>query len=405
MPIFDGPNLTITLDSGVTEVDVGGNLYSEWKEWMLLSDNSKYPPAFRTIGGDPLTPGIEAGAYFFIRNDLGWRIKPPEEDITIYIVGNIAPEDSALPIVIPTIGTFTATIIGLQPITQKVDKVLSQIQETTYQGAVWMDESSGVSGTSFPIGTASSPVDNFQDAMAIANIYGLKKLFLLGTITLDRTLNGWTIEGSAGHATINLNGQNLNNTVIKRADITGNVSLPGQFDRLVLEQCFISPTGITGFKGIMLDTTFFGNIQLVGNTSIIRCRSALTTTQHVVVDVSGISNSNINFNEMEGAYNISNMTQATTLMTFSLSRGHLMIDNTNTAGTLFLQGEAFLQNMSAGLTVDEHEFQNLYEKSYTVQDMWDKDVTQLNTNNSIGKLVKEINVNVKNAFAVAASKA
>jgi len=108
---------------------------------------------------------------------------------------------------------------------------------------------------------------------------------------------------------------------------------------------------------------------------------------------------------MEGAYNISNMTQATTLMTFSLSRGHLMIDNTNTAGTLFLQGEAFLQNMSAGLTVDEHEFQNLYEKSYTVQDMWDKDVTQLNTNNSIGKLVKEINVNVKNAFAVAASKA
>ena len=79
MPTFDGESLTITLDSAITDVDVGADIYSEWKEWAKISDNAKYPFAFRSSGGDALTPGVTAGAYFFIQNQDGWRIKPPEE--------------------------------------------------------------------------------------------------------------------------------------------------------------------------------------------------------------------------------------------------------------------------------------------------------------------------------------
>lgn len=125
MPTFDGANLVITLDSGVESVDAENDLYSEWKEWVLLSDNSKYPPAFRAIGGDPLAPGLDAAPYFFLRNDLGWRIKPPEEDITIYIDGNLVPEDSSLPMLIPTAGNFTVGIFGLQSVTQQVEQLLA----------------------------------------------------------------------------------------------------------------------------------------------------------------------------------------------------------------------------------------------------------------------------------------
>lgn len=130
MPTFDGTNLLITLDPGVTLVDVEADLYSPWKAWVKTGDNAKYLLAFRAIGGDPLTPGINAGSYFFIQNQNGWRIKPPEENITIYITGNLAPQDSSIGVVIPTSGAYTAAIIGLQPITQSVATLLEMQQQS-----------------------------------------------------------------------------------------------------------------------------------------------------------------------------------------------------------------------------------------------------------------------------------
>jgi len=131
---FDGDNLVITLDAptdGILTIDAEVGLYNAWKDWMLESyANRKYPQAFRTVGGDSLTPGIDAGAYFFIQNNLGWRIRPFEADATVFLTGNLAPEDSTLPIMIPTIGTYTVLVDGLQPITQNVDTIIEQ--QTTH---------------------------------------------------------------------------------------------------------------------------------------------------------------------------------------------------------------------------------------------------------------------------------
>jgi len=122
MPTFDGENLLIILDSGVTTVNAEIDLYSDWKEWALTGDNVKYPPAFRTIGGDPLSTTINAGSYFFLQNQYGWRIRPPEEDISIEIIGNLVAEDSNLDIITPTLGNFTVLVVGLQAVTQGVNQ-------------------------------------------------------------------------------------------------------------------------------------------------------------------------------------------------------------------------------------------------------------------------------------------
>jgi len=107
MPTFDGDNLLIVLDSGVTTVSVKVDLYSDWKEWYKTSDNSKYPLAFRSTGGDPLTPTLNAGAYYFLQNQYGWRIRPPEEDIDIVLSSNLYREDLDLDIFVPTLGGYT----------------------------------------------------------------------------------------------------------------------------------------------------------------------------------------------------------------------------------------------------------------------------------------------------------
>ena len=106
---FDGDNKVITLAGGVFAVD-SQDIYSEWKVWVAQGNNAAYLEAFRTIGGDPLGGGLRAGSYFFIQNNLGWRIKPPEEDINITIIGNLFPEDAGTAFLMPTVGDFNTSL-------------------------------------------------------------------------------------------------------------------------------------------------------------------------------------------------------------------------------------------------------------------------------------------------------
>jgi hypothetical protein len=110
MPItFDGPNRIIRLAASDSVVEVS-EIYSDWKDWALSGDNLKYPPAFRPVGGDPVGGGVFTGINTFIRNDLGWRIKPPEQNILIELVGNLFPEDPDEPWRTGPDGNFTTAI-------------------------------------------------------------------------------------------------------------------------------------------------------------------------------------------------------------------------------------------------------------------------------------------------------
>ena len=110
MVTFDGPNLLITLEAAVNSVDAQIDLYSDWKEWFKTPGNEVHYFAFSTEAGNPTSPTQNLAPAFFLRNDLGWRIKPPEEDIEISIVGNLYQQDVTLPMFIPTTGAFTVLV-------------------------------------------------------------------------------------------------------------------------------------------------------------------------------------------------------------------------------------------------------------------------------------------------------
>ncbi len=133
MPVtFNGVDLTITLDPGVGGldlIDAQTDLYEPWKDWQRNpATNMGFPQAFGTSGGVTLAPGLTSGAYFSLRNDLGWRIKFPENDLEVTLSGNLIPVDSALPMTINSDGVFRNVLFGLQPITQNVALLLDDIQ-------------------------------------------------------------------------------------------------------------------------------------------------------------------------------------------------------------------------------------------------------------------------------------
>jgi len=132
----DLTNKLIIAKAGVTGLDATIDLYSDLKEdWQTNAGGElafEFP--FGTTGGDPLPGGQNVGAYFFLRNDLGWRIRPDEADHELTISGNLYPTDSGLPMLVPTIGDYTVMI--------QIERsnLVSGIAQTAISGAVWSDQ-------------------------------------------------------------------------------------------------------------------------------------------------------------------------------------------------------------------------------------------------------------------------
>lgn len=107
---IDPANKRIVLDSASVTAK---SIYAAWVDWVALSDNSKYLPAFRTAGGDDLGGGLSIPPYYFLLN--GWRVRPMEANQTLTIDGNLFVDGGGDPVV-PTLGTFNVLIKSVVPV-------------------------------------------------------------------------------------------------------------------------------------------------------------------------------------------------------------------------------------------------------------------------------------------------
>lgn len=100
---FDPSAKRIVLDSAATSAS---ELWSRWADWVVLSDNAKYLPAFRQVGGDDLGGGLSIPPYLFLLN--GWRVRPMEANHLLVITGNLFVDGGGTPVV-PTLGAFNVS--------------------------------------------------------------------------------------------------------------------------------------------------------------------------------------------------------------------------------------------------------------------------------------------------------
>lgn len=136
---FDGVTKIITINTGITDIDVKLDLYVEWKKWVQESDNSKWLPAFRTFGGDPTTINQNAPSYYFLINN--WIVLVQNLNLTIH--DNLYSDDYTVPYInsgstilsknsdIPGINNVESSLTGitttLSGITQDLDNISSSI--------------------------------------------------------------------------------------------------------------------------------------------------------------------------------------------------------------------------------------------------------------------------------------
>ena len=109
---FDSVNLRIVeIDAAGDNVLNAQEIYSEWKDWLLADPQRQgLPPAFSIVSDSDVRPGQTSVPYFFMRTDLGWKLRLAESSHKLTIIGNMLAFGGVGSIQVPTLGAFNTQL-------------------------------------------------------------------------------------------------------------------------------------------------------------------------------------------------------------------------------------------------------------------------------------------------------
>jgi hypothetical protein len=282
-----------------------------------------------------------------------------------------------------------------------------EIQYSSFQGGVTIDQTNGTAGQAYPAGTRQSPVNNLTDAKFIADLRGFDKFFVKGTFTFDAadTADGYIFEGESFTRTvINLTASaTIENCKFVDAALSGE--LDGGND---VVSCRVA--SLNYIDGVIYDSELeVGTITLGGaQADFIRCYSGVAgggATQTPVIDLGGTGTSMV-IRDYQGGIKLTNYTSGTDPISIDLSSGRITFDSTISAGTFTVRGVGFVEDNSTGTAVVVSQIldansinHNLYEGAVHVDPASGVTGTEFPT----GTLLKPVN-NMADALVIAGNE-
>lgn len=335
---FNGIDRLIEItDSADVSIDVQQDLYSAWKDWSLISDNSKYAPAFRSFGGDPTAAGQSAPKYYFLINY--WKVYINNGEV-VDVQLNLYSQDFPSPFVIaPGSGVSNRN-------SDAVNVNEEDIKNQSYLGArVYINTSGlGEAGTEYPIGTPPRPSDNYADAVVIATSRNYTNYHLDGTLVLgisEEIMSTSWLGGTPISSIIVATGQDSDMFSAERLGITGTFSPTATSLRSSFYQCALG--NITDFYGIAQQCALNGTLNIYnGSTTdeeiiLDNCISAIGGNSKPVVNINGMP-SEVQFRHYSGGLKVTNATHIDFKMSID-GQGRLELDSTCTEGEIVVGGD------------------------------------------------------------------
>jgi len=228
---------------------------------------------------------------------------------------------------------------------------LSTLLTAAYQGQV-VFSTSGQAGTAIPVGTRATPVDNFADAITIANNLGIRRIQLATSATLPSgaAATGKVFAGdNATVDTLNLRG----GAVVTDCGFE-NLTVEGTLDgNNIFKNCTLN--NINYVNGILQECSLTGTISIDGNAqaNVINCWSGtagIEDSQLVTIDMGGGGNS-LALRNYSGGLKLTNY-NGSGAITLDFASGRVVIDATCTAGEIGIRGVCDVtDNSAAGCTV------------------------------------------------------
>jgi len=307
-----------------------------------------------TGSGTPIIDGGGSGQELGVRNYNGGLklINKNGTDSASFDInsGNIILDTTVTngDIVIRGIGTFTDDSTGSAVV--NTDGLMSKrtITKITWE-AVCIDVNNGSSGTTFPLGTESNPVDNEADAYAIAIANNIRKYHLRGMLTLARTYADWTFlgEGAVSSDIVVLNSQTCTRVRFEKVTITGvHTANSCQYYESLL-------SNVSGLDGIMYECGLSETITMGGAGSSILGKSISMASTPTIIDLVGADR--IAKISCHGDLQINNVAAGSPAgyIQVGISYGRVTLDSTCTGGTAYIHGNGLMTDNSTGTVVTD----------------------------------------------------
>lgn len=246
--------------------------------------------------------------------------------------------------VVNNVSVSTSNSAGLQD--------LNSLQAASFNGEVAIDPGSPFTGTVFPVGTRSFPVNNLSDAHDIAHDRGLPRLALLATITFSDTdiSDGFVIVGDSFAVTLTLaSATEVGNCEFRHITIEGVMDLNNTFwDCHVLD--------ITMLAGAIHNCSLLGTLTLGTSVTahIFDSWSGFAGTDPAdiaIIDMNGANSNNLAVRNFSGGLKIVNSGSAASDSSIDMLAGRVVFDSTVTAGTFVVRGIAEVTDNSTGSAV------------------------------------------------------
>ena len=214
------------------------------------------------------------------------------------------------------------------------------IQYASFSGGVSVDVTASDSGTTYPTGTPRQPVNNFADALLIANERGFKTIYIIGNATLDGG-NDFTdfefVGESETKTTITINPSAIvTSCEFRSATITGTLDGGAVItDAIAQDLDFID--------GIIKRSGLLGTLTLSGVNPILQvvdCHESDSNGPTIDFDGSGTGLIMTNYH---GKVTLSNKNGLETAF-LDMSSGEIVIDNSVTGGNITIRGVAKWDN-------------------------------------------------------------
>ncbi len=265
-----------------------------------------------------------------------------------------------------TFGRFATRTSAASATTSNQDS----LNFATYQGKITIDTVGGSAGTTFPIGTEESPVNNLADAQTIANSTGIRVLFFKSAYTFLATdnIDEYTIRGEGPSLTvITLTaGVSSERTQFENCELTGDVG--GAINVINCHCEDITNVGSalyeTEFRRCLLEPgTVFQLSSTPGlrNIHIRDCDSGSPGDTPVILDYNS-ADVGMTVRKYAGGLRFQNITTAEEISIDG--DGHITVDASCTAGNMALRGDLRYTNNGTGTftLVDQTTARTVWEQ-------------------------------------------
>lgn len=347
---FDGSTKLITILPGISEIDVGIDLYSEWKRWVMDGEGAQWEAAFRTTGGDPTNlAGTQfSPRYYFLIN--GWKILV-DNGLIVNFQLNLYTDNPDGVIYTTANNSGVNARLSDSPVVKNEYE-----QKLEYNNIIYINSHATTTGSVYPFGTSAVPVNNPIDAFILGEFYDINRFNLTGEITMPIDGDNFYVEGGTGEAIVHLTGTTLTNVDAKDITLDGDFGVLSSnifLDNCILEDNIQNVSGFLkecGFKGIInlkentTDITFLNCFSLVPGTFSPTLNAGLDDTASLGLNMRGYM----------GGLLVKNFNSPTKIATLEFASGKCRADSTNTNGVISIRGIPFsaFTNESNGTTID-----------------------------------------------------